>query len=254
VGEAPKAPASERAFGLLGASELIRMFGDPNLALRLKREVLARFRELGIENRVASTLADITEMLAEAGDFDEARRLGDEALALRQKLATPYGIAHALGHKGTVEFLAGDFARAREFFERSIQLYEDPYLPAGVAAGLLMAGESARRSGDLAATGPLLLRALRLHQELGQRAAFPELLQEAAAACAGQPALATQLLGASDRLLSEMGIPRWDQADYDRTVAALRAELGAAPFEEALAEGAALSEDEALSLAASCLD
>jgi hypothetical protein len=68
------------------------------------------------------------------------------------------------------------------------------------------------------------------------------------------PAAAVRLLGASQRLLSEMGVRRWDPADYEQTVAALRAELGEAAFEEAWAEGAALSEDEALSLAARCLD
>jgi tetratricopeptide (TPR) repeat protein len=251
---AREAPPAERAFGLLAASELIRMFGDPEFALRLKRELVPLFRELGLENRVASTLSDITGMLADSGELEEARRLGDEALALRRRLGTPYGIAHALINRGIVEFYAGDFGRAREFFEEAIRYSEDPYVPTGLAAGFLMAGESARRSGDVAGAAPLLRRALRLHEELGQRASFPELLQEAAAACAGQPALATRLLGASDRLLSEMGIPRWDPADYERTVAALRVELGAASFEEALAEGAALSEEEALALAASCLD
>jgi tetratricopeptide (TPR) repeat protein len=254
VAMAREAPPAERAFGLLAASELIRMFGDPEFALRLKRELVPLFRELGLENRVASTLSDITGMLADSGELEEARRLGDEALALRRRLGTPYGIAHALINRGIVEFYAGDFGRAREFFEEAIRYSEDPYVPTGLAAGFLMAGESARRSGDVAGAAPLLRRALRLHEELGQRASFPELLQEAAAACAGQPALATRLLGASDRLLSEMGIPRWDPADYERTVAALRVELGAASFEEALAEGAALSEEEALALAASCLD
>jgi predicted ATPase len=253
VAEAPKAPPNERAFGLLGASELLRMFGDPDLALRLKRELVPQFRELGPEKRVASTLADMADMLADAGEFDEARRLGGEALALRRRLGTPSGIAHALASVATVEFRAGDFTRARNLYEESIALSEEPSIPTDLAQALLMAGESARRAGDPAGAVPLVLRALRLFKELGERAAFPELLQEIAAASTRHTA-AVRLLGASERLLSEMGVPRWDPADYEQTVATLRAELGEVAFEEAWAEGAALSEDEALSLAARCLD
>jgi tetratricopeptide (TPR) repeat protein len=254
VAEAPKIPQKERAFGLLGASELLRMFGDSGLALRLKQELVQQFRELGQENRVAATLSDMAEMAAVAGDFDEARRLGREALVLRRRLGARWGIAHALSNQGSVEFLAGDFARALGLYEEAIPYLEEPYVPTNLAAVTLMAGESARRAGDSVGAMPLLLRALRLHDELEHRAAFPELLQEIAAASPGCPAEAVRLLGASERLLSEMGVPRWDPADYERIVAALRAELGAEVFGEAWVEGGALPEDEALALAARCLD
>ena len=253
VAEAPEAPPKERTFGLLGASELFRSFGDPDLAVRLKRELVEQFRELGSERRVASTLGDLADMLADTGRFDEARRLGREALALRRKLGTRWGIAHALGSLAMVEFHAGNFARARELNEEAIMFLEDQAVPTNLAAAALMAGEAARRTGDLAGAAPLLLRALRLFQELGQRGAFPELLQEIAAATTHGPANAVQLLGASECLLLEMGVPRWDPGDYERTVARLRAELGDAAFDEAWATGAALSDDEALSLAARCL-
>jgi predicted ATPase len=252
VAEAPKAPPKERAFGLLGASELLRMFDDADLALRLKRELVEQFRELGPENRVASTMADIAEMLAVTGDFGEARRFSTESLALRRRLGSRWGIAHALGNLGGVEFHAGNFIRARELFEEALTYAEEPYVATSVATETFMAGESARRAGDVAGAAPLLLRALRLLQELGQRAAFPELLQEIAAATC-RPADGVRLLGASERLLVEMGVPRWDPGDYEGTVARLRAELGDAAFDEAWAMGAALSEDEALSLAGRCL-
>jgi tetratricopeptide (TPR) repeat protein len=254
VAAAPHAPPVERGFGLLAASELHRMFGDADLALRIKRELVTHFREHGPENRVASTLADLAEMHAVEGDFDEARRLSDEAIALRRRLGTRWGIAHALGNRGMVEFRAGDFRRARELHEEAITFAEEPCVPTSLAAAVLMAGESARRTGDLAGAFPLLRRALQLHQELGQRAAFPELLQEIAAASIGRPGDAVRLLAASERLLAEMSLPRWDPDDYAQTVARLRRELGDDAFDQTRATGAALTEDEALSLAASCLD
>jgi predicted ATPase/class 3 adenylate cyclase len=253
VAEAPNAPPAERAFGLLAASELLRMFADAGLALQLKRGLVTHFREHGQENYVAAILADMAEMRAVEGDFDEARRLSDEAIELRRRLGTPWGIAHALGNRGMVEFWAGDFQRSRELYEEAITFAEEARMPTSLSAGVLMAGESARRVGDLAGASVRLRQALSLHQELGQRAAFPELLQEVAAASPNVPADAVRLLGASERLLAEMGVPRWDPADYERTLAKLRVELGDAGFEEAWAEGLELPEGEALQLAARCL-
>jgi predicted ATPase len=253
VAEAPKAPAYERALGLLDASELFRFFGDPAQARSLKRRLLPQLRELSPERHYPATLSDLADMLAEAGEFEEARRLGGEAVAWRRRLGAQTGIGHALSNLGMVEFRAGKFARARELNEEALILFEEPYVPAMLALAALLAGESARRAGDLPGALHLLRRALRLCQELGQRAAFPELLQEIAAVSTNRPA-AVQLSAASDRLWSEMGVPRWDPADYEQTVATLRGELSEAAFEAAWTAGTALGEDEALSLGAECLE
>ena len=117
-----------------------------------------------------------------------------------------------------------------------------------------MAGEAARRSGDFSGAAPLLVRALQLFCEIGHRFVFPELLQEIAATATAQPVVAVQLLGSSERLLTEVGVQRWDPIDYGQVVARLRADVGDAAFEAAWAAGAALPEDDAMSLAARCLD
>jgi predicted ATPase/class 3 adenylate cyclase len=253
VAEAPKAPPEERALGLLDASELFRFFGDPDQALSIKRELLPQLRELSPERHYPSTLADMADMLAEAREFEEARRLGGEAVALRRRLGVRSGIGHALSNLGMVEFRAGNFVRARDLNEEALTLFEEPYVPTKLALAALLAGESARRAGDLSGALPLLLRALHLCQKLGQRGVFPELLQEIAAA-SGRHADAVRLLGAAERLLGETGMPRWDPDDYEHTVTALRAKLGTRPFEEAWVEGVTMPEDEALALAARCLD
>jgi len=171
----------------------------------------------------------------------------------QRSLGVPSGVGHALSNLGTVEFLAGDFERARELHEEAIALFEDPRVPTKLAVAEMMAGESARRSGDLPGARPHLLRALELCRELDQRGAFPELLHEIAAA-SPRHRDAARLLGASEGLLAEMGVSRWEPDDYERTVTTLRSELGDGPFEEAWQEGGSLRADEALSLAARCLD
>ena len=254
MAEAPKAPARERVSGLLAASELFRFFGDADFALQLKRELLPQLHELGAEDELAAALADMANMLAMAGEFGEARQKGSEALALRRKLGVQTGIARELATQGSVEFLAGDFTRARDLYDEAARLFEEGPVSAGLAGALLMAGEAARRSGDFSGAAPLLVRALQLFCEIGHRFVFPELLQEIAATATAQPVVAVQLLGSSECLLTEVGVQRWDPIDYGQVVARLRADVGDAAFEAAWAAGAALPEDDAMSLAARCLD
>jgi hypothetical protein len=82
---------------------------------------------------------------------------------------------------------------------------------------------------------------------------LPELLQEVAATSSGG-ADSVRILAAAEHLVGELGVPRWDIRDNERTVAMLRRELGDMAFEQAWREGTALHEDEAALLAASCLD
>ena len=253
VAEAPKTPPDARALGLVTASELFRSFGDPAEGLRLKLELLPQLRELSPERHFPATLADAADMLAEAGDFDEARRLGGEALAARRRLGEPSGINHALSNLAAVEFRAGDFVQARRLSEEALALVEEPYVPTNALYSALLAGESARRAGDRRAARHLLLRALGLCRELGQRGVMPELLQEVAAVSAAR-ADSARILAASDRVFRELRLPRWDPAGFEHTVVALRRDLGDAAFDRAWGEGAALPEEEAVALAARCLD
>ena len=253
VGEAPNAPPEERDVGLLDASELFRFFGHQAEGLRIKRELLPRLREVSPTRHFPATLTDIADMLAEVGEFDEARQLAAQAVAIRRELGTRSGINHALVGLAMVEFRAGQFGTARELSEEALSLVEDPPVPTNARDTALLAGESARRCGDRSSARRLLLQALRLSAELGHRATFPELLQEIAAASTAR-ADSVRLLSASEGLLREVGLPRWDPHDYERTIAELRATLGDTVFEEAWNNGATLSEKEVLSLAAGCLD
>ena len=239
--------------GLLDASELFRFFGHPAEGLRIKRELLPRLREVSPTRHFPATLSDIADMLAEVGEFHEARQLAAQAVALRRELGIRSGINHALVGLAMVEFRAGQFGTARELSEEALSLVEDPPVPTNALDTALLAGESARRCGDRSSARRLLLQALRLSAELGHRATFPELLQEIAAASTAR-ADSVRLLSASEGLLREVGLPRWDPHDYERTIAELRATLGDTVFEEAWSNGATLSEKEVLSLAAGCLD
>jgi hypothetical protein len=79
------------------------------------------------------------------------------------------------------------------------------------------------------------------------------MLQEVAAFTDSADAAAI-LIGASDRLIDEVGMPRWDPDDYARTVAAVRERLGPATFESLWQRGRLLDDTDALKLAIESLD
>ncbi len=253
VAEREKLSRSEQALGLLGTSELIRFFGDVDLAMRLKQDLVVVFRELGDDRRVAATLADLAAMAGVRGDFSEARLLAEEALVLRRKAGAPSGISHALAHQGEIEFEAGDYERARALCEQSLKSAEESQLPTMIMGTVIMVGECARRCGDIQASKVHLRRGLTLARDLGQRAAFPELLQEIAAVAA-RPDSAVRLLGASDRLIHDIDVARWDPADYEETVRRVRAALDPAAFDSGWRDGLSLTDEDALALASESLD
>jgi hypothetical protein len=73
----------------------------------------------------------------------------------------------------------------------------------------------------------------------------------AIAGAEGQPARAARLLAAATAQLGTIpaALAPADRADYERTLAALRAELGAEMFAAAWAEGAKLAPEQAIASA-----
>ncbi len=238
--------------GLSSASELMRAFGDKGDALRLKYELVEAFDQLGDTGEKAATLADISQMHSQQGEVEPARETAREALALRRSMAAPGGIGHALVALAMVEFFAGDFALARQGFNDAYTQFQLAEWPVESAITIFMEAQSARRDGDCDTARELFRRSSSLVFELGERGAIPEFLQEAAALAAdGEDAV--RLIGASDRMLEEVGVGRWDPADYERTVARLESSLAPEAFRATREQGRSLSEPEVLELAMRCL-
>ena len=120
-----------------------------------------------------------------------------------------------------------------------------------VALTHLMLGECRRRERrpDDA------LREMRLGLDLALDAGDMSIVYEAFQELAGlasmrdQPDVAGRLLGASDRLLGELGIARWSPADVAQTTAALRSAVGDDQLETLREVGATLTIDAAVELA-----
>jgi tetratricopeptide (TPR) repeat protein len=240
-------PPQERVWGLFGAGELVRFVDDLETAKRVKYETLAIFRALGETRWVAANLADLADITSGQGDITKARALADEALAVRRTLGASFGVAHALTTRAVIEFRGGEYAAARRLSEESLQLWRTAGSVSDEAHTELMLGECDRRLGDLRAARKRLRRALQLLLDLERRSLIPEALQEIAAVyLIEQPTRAATLLAGSERLLAEMGLPRWDRRDYETNLSRLRDLLGEDGFDTTWQAGLAMLDDEIL--------
>jgi predicted ATPase/class 3 adenylate cyclase/DNA-binding CsgD family transcriptional regulator len=146
------------------------------------------------------------EVALATGDTDTAARRADEAVAV----AKGWNLVESYNTRARVGLRTGEWARAE------------------------------RDAHD----------ALALTAELGAQLAVPDILECLAASAAGAGSLdeAARLLGAADAARSRMGAVRFavHQADYEAAVATIRTALGDDEFDQAWADGAGLSTDEAI--------
>jgi predicted ATPase/DNA-binding SARP family transcriptional activator len=234
--------------GLIGASELLRLYGDQDEALRLKYELIEAFDRLGDGGRADGILGDISQIQAQRGEIEAAREAAREELTRRRSTGDPGGIGHALASLALVDFYAGDFAPARRRYEEARVQFQLAEWPLQSAIALFMEAQSARRDGDCDTARELFRRSSSLVFELRERDAIPEFLQEVAA-LTDRAEDAVRLIGASERFVDELGVRRWDPSDYKHTVAHLECSLTPEAFHAAHEEGRSLTESEALELA-----
>ena len=227
-----------RAGCLHAAGELARGLGNLELARRLKSDELERLRTIpGREREVARVLGGLAYIAIEAGDLDSASRLSDKEITVLRGLqegaedaSSPLyeSLTSSLYTAGCIAFFRGDFAEARSTFSDTLPRYQAAGDHYGEALSHLMIGQCARRAGQLESSARALLVGFEMTREANARAYFPECLQEVGAllVAVGEPAVAAELLGASERHRRELGTSLWDSADWDRTVATVRDALG----------------------------
>ncbi len=252
--------------GLLGASEILAYSDDPGRARELKLEVMEVARAhpdatlfgWSLASSFPATLADISRIDVEEGQLDAALEHAEEALELRLERGAPHGIAHAKAAVAQVRLARGELVAALEAFEESAALWRANGGPGDAAAADLVAAcveievgsvESAR------ARISTVLEDVRGFEDVSL-AAYAAANVAAIAAYDGAFETGAALLGASDRVVDESGLPvfgQGEQAIWDRRRSAIEDALGD-EFARAHAAGRALEPDELFALMRSVLD
>jgi DNA-binding CsgD family transcriptional regulator len=224
-------PAAAHA-ALARALPLIRETGDPRFLVDAL-SIASVAQNMGGEHAHGAQLANDANSLAETGD--DAVASGAAAYA-----------------QGINALFDGDFELARAMYSKSADAWRGTGYLFGVQFSLIQIAVACFLGGERAASRPLLLEALSIARRLDDRVAQFYLLYcfSGLAAFSGEERLAAQLLGAGERLRTEVGTNVFDFAStLAQSKEAAIAAIGDKRFEAEFNAGRQLSREAALSLA-----
>jgi len=224
--------------------------GDYARARVLLEEGLAIKRGLGDRGRLANSLGNLANVVLDQGDFAAARLLYEECLVLMRELGNRPYVAITLDNLGRVAALEGDYAAARGLSGEALAIMRELQHGNGIADALYNLATVALEEGDPAAARTMFEEGFAIRRERSDRRGMAASLEglAAVAAAEGEPLRAARLWGAAERQRTEAAspLPPIERGRYDRWLGTVRAALhDDNAFDHALAEGRALSPDEA---------
>ncbi len=198
------------ALGLLSEAAA-KLLGDVAWQARLADETLALVRESGDQVAIANTMHGLAEAARWQGAYARAAALYDECVLLLRELGLTLSVAAALHGRGMVAYHQGDDARAQALFEACLPLFQEAAHTHGIGWCFEgLAGVAGRQE---------------------------------------QPRRAARLLAAGEVLCHNSGWSGAPRAEYDGIVTAARTQLDEATWQEAWAEGRAMTLEQAIAYA-----
>jgi predicted ATPase len=242
-----------RTWPLTRLGSLARDQGNYPCAVALYTESLTLYRELGDKGGIAAMLRHLGNLAFLQGHTTQAEALLAESLSLFQEMGDKLGIATSLTYLGEMARFQGHYLRAALLYTESLELYRNVGDRSSIAAVLHNLGHVALQQGDEESANKLIAESLILSQELGDKLLLGGCLVGLAGVISiqGHPEQAVRLFGAAETLFEGAGgnVYPVDRAEYDRTLAAIRARLDEATFAQAWAEGQALTLEQAIAYA-----
>lgn len=243
------------AFALLVLGRTAVSQGDLWRGAALVEESLTLFRQQGNEWGIARALTILGDRALFEHDPDSARAKFQDALAICQNLEDAEGIALSLLYLGRAAYMRGDDANSNTLLQESLVAFEDLGDSRGVAEVLLEMGRVAHAQGNDRHALALCRESLVLSQKLDNKSHIAFCLTTLAGViqAAGDTARAARLFGVAEMLLKSLDavLDPGGSLNYDSDLAAARTRLGEPAFEEARAEGRAMTFEQAVAYALS---
>jgi predicted ATPase/DNA-binding CsgD family transcriptional regulator len=252
LAETSTSPSPVRAKALREAGWLATHQGDYQRSAALVEESMALFEALEDKPGVAASLVHLGQMALHGGDRERARALHLEAEALRRELSDPQAVSLLLYFLGFAALDEGDHDRAAALSEEGLELNRELGDLRGIALCLTVLGVAALEQGDAERAAALYEEDLRVLRGLRDKLGIAYGLRGMAcvASLRGDAARAARLWGAVEALQEAIGLPLSpfdrNHPDYEGLLAAARPRLDEAAWEAALAEGRAMTPDEAV--------
>jgi predicted ATPase/class 3 adenylate cyclase len=231
---------------------------DPNDTERHYREALAIYRELGDLPGIAQATYDLAFVpVAKGAGFEESPPLLHSAIELFQQVGDEDGAARAKGDLGLFLMMAGDPRAALPLMEASLARSRDRGDMMRVMDDSLRVAEANRQLGRLDEARRGQLESLSIAERANIAGGIAALLQIMASVESDQNrhVKAVRLFGAGEAIAEPLG------GGFEATpfhfadpVGDARKAIGDEATEKALAEGRAMSQDEAVAYARSSED
>jgi DNA-binding CsgD family transcriptional regulator len=238
--------------------------GDNERARALLRENLEVIKELEEEGSPATTLKRFHALnllgylaIYEEDDYARGAALWEESLALAREIGDPDRVGIMLSNLGHPALLQGDYERARALSEEALAFANElgssgvelaPSASVNLGLALLGLGEHERAATPFE-------KALVMSQNMGRKPQVIESLEGMAglAGALGKDTRAARLWGAAEATREDTGIALSpsERALHEPYLNSARSRLEETAWEEALAEGRAMSLDRATEYALS---
>jgi non-specific serine/threonine protein kinase len=248
-------PSFDRMKALDAAAHLAWRQGDL-AASRVHFEASMRIaHEMGNTLHVAWSRYGLGIVAYLRGDMVEARAHFDEGLARANELGNPRLVGFITNCLGEMARLQEEWVEARRHYDQCLVAARQTGARDMASTVLVNIGAVACEQGDLAAASACFREALSMDRRLVQRDSMASWLDGLAAVAAKQRAWerAARLAGAAQALLNMNGseLEPADRVFRERYLASVREQLGDAGYEAAVAEGGALTLEQAIAYALS---
>jgi predicted ATPase/class 3 adenylate cyclase len=233
------------------AASIAIELGDMDRAATLYREAIAMSEATGDRHGDAFSRVNLADLLVRHGEPGEADELYARAIDIFRSLGDEWGTAQATARLAQAARRRGDPSLAARHFEEARAVYRRIADGRGEARMLIGLGDLAAEAGDFATATSQYQAALEIRHRLGDRLGTAGALERMAGVATRQPERAARLIGAAAAIRDRAGAPLsiGAQAELDRFLAGLAAEIGREAIDAGLAAGRAMPAGEAVAFA-----
>jgi predicted ATPase/DNA-binding CsgD family transcriptional regulator len=229
--------------------------GDYEQAKELTEESLMLSRQAQEKVSIADALIELAGILNYLGDRERGKELYEEGIVLCREVGYASGLGKGLLGLGYFLVLEGDYEQGATLNEEAVALFRERGYKANLEYALVNLGGAALLRGDHERARSYYEESLTLCKELGERLTASDCLEGLACIFAAEEASeqAARLFGAALALREAIGYQNTLEEDAWREpyVATARSLAGEDSWEEALAQGRAMSMEEAIEYALS---
>ncbi|GAC1427858.1 MAG: hypothetical protein PVS3B3_17790 [Ktedonobacteraceae bacterium] len=185
------------------------------------------------------------------GNYETAKKLSEECMTISKKIGYRGGIANSFTLLGHIALKHGDLVTAHTLVEESLSLNRDSGGNINISISLARLAKLLFAEGKYIAARRQYEECIRLLEKVDDKEQLASCLEGLAEVLTAQEHAewAVHLCGAAARLRQKIGTPMFpvDVADYERTLALAKTQLGDDAFLAAYEEGQTMSPMQALS-------